>query len=205
MKSLADNGPAEQNRIAEQRIRTERVIGLHIAEEGDTALPEMSDERRRAALKLASVPGGDFEAFITNTLAAGRELTMTAALKLAPVKQRTPRSGIAQSYTAPPIDVQIAREFGLEASDERVELITRAIQSALESMTNPRHAFVWARYHGIEDDGMMGDRWTYAAIAVQMGCSREYVESLYYRASHHVLSRVSAAALNAWTTAMHAR
>ena len=84
----------------------------------------------------------------------------------------------------------------METDDELAQIIVDAIQKALNELDNPRHAFVWARRTGIKDDGTIGDSWTYAGIAAEMGVSREVVESLYYRASHHVRGALAADALN---------
>ena len=76
---------------------------------------------------------------------------------------------------------------------------------ALQTMPNQRHAYVWAKYHGINDDGTLGDKWTFDGIAKQMPggvVTREYVENSYYRACTHVYRTISVAALNRLRVAM---
>lgn len=193
---------AVQNEAAALRLSAERKLGAELARivrpnRTEKSLPEgITHIRSHRAQKLAAITPDEWDTYLANTRSAQREITFTAALKLAPTTPREERKSLADSYTAPPIDIQLAREFGLEADDEIAQLIVDAIQDALTQLDNPRHAFVWARYHGIQDDGTIGDSWTYAGIAAQMGVSREVVESLYYRASHHIRGALAVAALN---------
>jgi hypothetical protein len=197
----ADLGLEAQNSAAHLRLAAERRLGTllePVITNGVASIPDgISQMRATRARKLARIPIDQWDAFIGHTLDEGKELTQAAALRLAPAGERAERKSIADSYTAPPIDVQLARELGLDVSDEIAEIIVRAISDALNDMENPRHAYVWAKYHGIQDDGTIGDRWVFPGIAAMLGKSREYTESLYYRASHHVRGRIAVEALNA--------
>lgn len=204
----ADVGLDVQNEAAALRLTAERKLGIVLvamdpyasragAAKGASILPEgVSRDRSSRAQKLARIADGDWDTYLSNTRSSGREITFTSALKLAPVAPREERKSLADTYTAPPIDIQLAREFGLSTDDELAQIIVDTIQEALETIDNPRHAYVWARRTGIKDDGTIGDTWTFAGIAAQMGVSREVVESLYYRASHHVRGALAAQALN---------
>jgi hypothetical protein len=197
----ADLSLEAQNSAAHLRLAAERRLGSllePIITNGVASIPEgISQMRATRARKLARIPHDQWDAFIDHTLAEGKELTQAAALRLAPAAVRVERKSVADSYTAPPIDVQLARELGLDVSDEIAEIIVGAISEALNDMENPRHAFVWAKYHGINDDGTIGDRWVFPGIAAMLGTSREYTESLYYRACSHVYSKIAVRALNA--------
>jgi hypothetical protein len=175
------------------QILAETIInGSHHAK-----LPDgVNHSRSSRAQKLAKIPDTAFGDYLATTMAAEKEITQVGALKLVATTPREDRRNNADAYSAPPIDVEIARMFGLEASDQRADLLVAAITRALGAMDNPRHAYVWARYHGIGDDGTIGESWTFAGIAATMGTSREYVETLYYKASHHVRGQIALMALN---------
>lgn len=199
-----------QNEAARLHLTAERKLGelLGPAVIGNNdPLPEgVSRFRANKARKLAHIPLEEWVTWIENTLSAGKELTQASALRIAPVQPREERRAIADSYAAPPIDVSLAREWGLDAADERADLLTRAIQAALVDLAqqNARYAYVWAKYHGINDDGTLGDSWTFDAIAMINGWSREYVGGLYYRASHHVRGRIVAVAFEELAAVMAA-
>jgi len=200
----ANIGLEAQNEAARLRLTAERKLGRLLTNTDTNAnqhagegLPEgISRSRSSRAQKLAAISDSEWESWTANTLAAEKELTYSAALRIAPVRPREERKAIADTYAAPPIDVTLARELGLGAADDRADLLTAAIHEALTELTqsNPRHAYVWAKYHGIGEDGTLGDSWTFDAIAMVNGWSREYVGSLYYRASHHVRGKIVAAA-----------
>lgn len=191
-------GLQAQNECAAVKLRAERRAGEILAKsltlgrkrshDATVSLDELGITKSASSRwqRMASVSENVFEQWLADTFAAGKEITQQAAIKLAPTSPREERANIANQYVAPPIDVEIAREFGMEVSDELAELIARSIRTALRRMENPRHAYVWARYHGINDDGTLGDAWAFDGISKQMGTSREYIEGLYYRASHHV-------------------
>lgn len=208
----ADHGIDIRNEAAELHLRAERKLGTlleGVVKRGNrhtgSTIPEgINQQRAHRARQLASVPGDAFDEFIAHNKQNRREISQRGALQLLPRTQREDRSNIAAVYTAPPVDTEIARAIGLEASDDRAQLIVDAINEALATMDNPRHAFVWAKHHGINDDGTLGESWTYAGIAQAMGVSREYVENLYYRASHHVRGYIAVAALDRVAMIQHA-
>lgn len=198
----ANLGLEAQNQAAHLHLVAERKLGelLEVViRNGVQSTPEgIERHRSQRARKLAQIPPCDWDTFIANTLSAGKELTQAAALRLAPAAERPERKSIADTYTAPPIDVQLARELGLGAADARAQALVDAVQAALNDMPNRRHAFVWAKYHGIQDDGTIGDRWVFPGIALMIGASREYTEGLYYRASTFIFQRTTVAMLNEW-------
>lgn len=105
-------GLEAQNRCAELKLRAERKAGELLAEmeknpggqaeqagyrsdgrTGSGSPPTLADlgikkNQSSAWQRIASVPAADFEAHIDATKAAGKELTTTAALKLAPTIQK---------------------------------------------------------------------------------------------------------------------
>lgn len=199
--TAANHGIDIRNEAAELHLRAERRLGellLEIVSYGNTSsIPEgITRQRASRAQRLARIPLDHFNNFIESTRSEQKELSQRGALQLLPVTPREERKNIADTYTAPAIDVQLARELGLNVSDELAEIIVTSIHKALNEMENPRHAFVWAKYHGIQDDGTIGERWAFPGIAAMLGKSREYAESLYYRASHHVRGRIAVEALN---------
>lgn len=204
----ANIGIDVRNEAAELHLRAERKLGAlldGVIQNGVKSVPDgINRQRAHRARQLATVPNDLFEEFITQHKQNRREFGVQGALKLLPKQPREDRSNIAAIYTAPSVDTQIARELGIQDSDQRAELIVHAINTALATMDNPRHAYVWAKHHGINDDGTIGESWTYAGIAQKMGVSREYVENLYYRASHHVRGHIAVAALDELAVLMHA-
>lgn len=194
----ANMGLEAQNEAAKLRLTAERRLGQLLAERPELVLPEgVSRNRSSRAQKLALIQADAWEQWIANTLDNGNELTHAAALRVAPVTPREERKGIADAYAAPSIDVAIAREWGLADADERTEILLGALEDALATLQNPRHTFVWAKYHGIQDDGTVGESWTFDGIAQQLGWTRPYVESLYYRASHHIRGVIAVRAFQA--------
>ena len=96
------------------------------------------------------------------------------------------------AWVIPSIDTQLGREIANAAGERLATCITRAVEKGLAD-ANKRGAFVWTRVHGINPDGTMGASWTYSQIAESIGVTREYIENLYYRASHHVRGRIAVA------------
>lgn len=187
------------NQLAAIRLQNQRDGGRILLEQpapaafqrGTAPLPHgLSKTTASRWRKLAQIPEDEFQAYLVRSVTTGSEITQRDALKLAPTASREERANIADTYAAPPVDIEIARQFGLDTNDELAELLTRSINAALTTMPNPRHVFVWCKYTGISDDGKLGDSWTFDGIAKQMGTTREYVESLFYRASHHVRGRL---------------
>lgn len=188
-----------QNHAARLHLEAERKLGTILKHRDDYhTLPEgVSKDRSHRSQKLASIPQDVWGDWITSTLLTGRELTRASAYKLAPqTKRETGATHIPQAV--PPIDQALARLWGLDASDQRLTLLTSTIKQALATLEakNPRHSHVWRRYHGINDDGTLGAEWTFDAIASQHNWSRPYVESLYYRASHHIRGHIALTTLN---------
>lgn len=189
-----------QNEAARLRLTAERKLGELLADtvrQGVKSLPDgINATRSHRAQRLAQITSDDWSAYLDRSRDEGTEITYTGMLRLAPRPQRPESKSLAESYVTPPIDVQLARELGLEVSDHMAEVIVSAIQQGLQSI-NPKQAYVWAKYHGIQDDGTIGDAWVFAQIAARMGnVTREYAENLYYRASHHIRGRIAIAALN---------
>lgn len=185
---LAQNLATRAVILAERQIAQQYLFDAETYEENVEALKARgwTRDRFKRAQCWDQLTLPQIEEHITVSVANGKEATTTSARKLLPTTPRPAPSNLAHTYTAPPIDVQIARDLGLELSDHLAEVVTGSIQHALKTMKNPKHAEVWAKYHGIQDDGTIGEQWTFDGIAKQRGNSREYVESLYYRASHHV-------------------
>lgn len=198
----AHKGLQAQNYAASVKLRAERKAGEMLVElnpnrsakldDGGVTLSDLgiSPMESHRWQKLARVEEPLFEQYITDSMTGGKELTQTGALKLAPVSEKREQHSNAQvEYATPGIDIGIAREFGMEIDDALAELFSASIAKGIENLSNPKHGYVWTRYHGITNDGM-GERWTFEGIAKTMNCTREYVESLYYRASHHVLQQL---------------
>ena len=197
----SDSSLEVQNQAAQLRLTAERKLGELLSDtvrQGVKSLPDgINATRSHRAQRLAQIPADDWSTYIHRSGSEGTEITYTGMLRLAPRQPRTETKSLADTYVAPPIDVQLARELGLEVSEHVAEVIVSAIQEGLRSMTNPKQAFVWAKYHGIQDDGTIGDAWVFAQIAARMGnVTREYAENLYYRASHHIRGAIAIAALN---------
>lgn len=194
----ANLGLMAQNETAALRLHAERRLGEllkdaihHGGAHRWHDIPTLADlgiskHRSRNAQRLADIGQNEFSEYLANTMASEKEVTQTSALKLLPRTPRPERTNIAEQYAAPPVDAAIAAEYGLEAADDLAEMIAASIQRALTALPNPRHAYVWAKYHGVQDDGTIGESWSFDGIAKQMGTSREYVEGLYYRASHAI-------------------
>lgn len=207
LQAAVDAGnAAHRAQISATLLRTgiERELGSIAKETPPNELRRagVTQYRKQIAEKLAGVPWHEIEAQAARHLAQGKELTTKSSTKLLPAPPRIPKGGAWDTYTAPPIDVALARELGMDEADERAQAMIESIQTALAEMENPRHAYVWAKYHGIDDDGKVGEGWSTTAIGEQLGNSREYIDGLYYRASHHVRGSMLLAALNGWATAM---
>lgn len=187
----------EQNRLAERRIRLERLIGLELLDaRPEHPLPDGVDAVRAGrAVKLARIEGDVFESFIANTIAAGRELTMSAALKLAPVQRREASRSTTALYTAPPVDVQLARVLGMQASDARTDWLERELRRALAAIENPKHRRAWMLANGITDDGEVVEPWPISKVAAHMGVSNRYAGDLYLRGYVPILEALLRASL----------
>jgi len=198
LAEIADGGLIVQNAFTRVRIIAERQIAQQYLFGDDEYTENIEKLKRRgwtpsrirSAEKAVQLELPEIDRFIDSHNDSHKEATAAGVRALRPVTPPLEDKGIAQAYSVPPIDVQIAREFGVEAADARAELLAQSVGDALHSMPNQKHAFVWAKYHGINDDGTMGDAWTFEGIAKNMPdqkvVTREYVESLYYRASSHV-------------------
>jgi len=214
LASIADGSLSVTNAFTRARIIAERQIAQQFLFDDDAYAKNAPTLRRMGwtPYRISTARGflqlslDAIDEFADAHTAALKEATVAGARTLKPVAEKPTKNTIAHTYTAPPIDVQIAREFGMDAADDRAELLIENIQQALDSMPNPKHAYVWARYHGLQDDGTLGDKWTFEGIANSMPnqgpVSREYVEGLYYRASTHVFQRIAVGALNALQVAM---
>lgn len=97
------------------------------------------------------------------------------------------------TFATPPIDVQIARTIDAHITQWEAELLAASVHQALEHLDNRTHAYIWARYIGIDPiTGELGESCTFPQIATELGQltgkkpTREYVSACYYRASHHI-------------------
>ena len=215
LAGIADEALTIHNALAHARLVAERQIAQQFLFDDDAytknapLLRERGWTRHRitTARKYAQLSLIDIDTYIDAHTRSQKEASVTGARSLNPVTQRDERKSLAQPYTSPPIDIQIAREFGMDAADARAEMLTNSIERALQTMPNPRHAHVWRRYIGIQDDGTLGDKWTFDGIAKTMPdgavVTREYVEALYYRASTHVFQTIAVDALNHIATRMN--
>ncbi len=194
-------GLQAQNQAAALRLRAERRLGQILAETVSSgnrytgsSLPDgVSKNLSSKAQKLARIPDDEFTEYLATTMAAEKEVTQSGALKLVASEPRPDSRNVADEYVVPAVDAQIAEAWDIDASDRRAQIMANAISTALRTMENPRHAYVWAKYHGIEDDGSIGPSVKYGGIAASMGTTREYVETLYYKASHFVRGHIALA------------
>lgn len=187
-----------QSYIGAGRIAVEGDLGAAIQGLDAPTLRRIgvSSQRASAARRLDQLSMFGAREVLESGIANSRDVTPSTAKLAATPTPRSPKANLPESYSAPPIDIEIAREFGLLASDYRAQMLVDSIQRALNSMDNPKHAYVWAKYHGINDDGTVGECLSAQGIAQLMGgVTREYVESLYYRASHHVRGQMLVDAL----------
>ena len=206
LAAIADGSLEASNIFTKLRVLAERQVAIQYLFDGDeykrAAAREQlaergwSSHRINNAERYTQLSLLDIEKYTTTATIAHKEAHANQLRALAPIPEKPEHKSLAAAYSTPPIDVQIAREFGLEESDTRAELITTSLQGALTQMPNPKHAYVWTKYHGIQDDGTMGERWTFQGIAASMSVTREYAESLYYRASSQVFQRIATDALN---------
>jgi hypothetical protein len=208
LADIADASIVAQNAFARARIYAERQIvqqylfNANEYQQAEGALKKRgwSSSRIGAAKRSAQLSLIQIDEYVAGHTASAKEATAAGARALLPITPKPDRANFATNYTAPPVDVAIAQQWGMQADDDYAELIAASIAHALhQDITNPRHAYVWAKYHGLQDDGTVGERWTFEGIASQMTpvCTREYVESLYYRAHSAVCQRMSRDLLNA--------
>lgn len=213
LAEIADGGLTVQNAFARVRVIAERQIAQQYLFD-DTEYQHTIETLRTRGWTTARISGArkaaqlallDIDQYIEAHTDAHKEASAVGVRRLVPVDHREERKSITHTYAAPPVDVEIARELGMHESDARTDLLVDAINEALQTMPNQRHAYVWAKYHGINDDGTLGDKWTFDGIAKQMPggvVTREYVENSYYRACTHVYRTISVAALNRLRVAM---
>lgn len=94
--------------------------------------------------------------------------------------------------TSPSIEADINHALGLDATQALAELTARSVREAIKRHPNPRYSSVFALYHGIREDGTTCDTTpTFAEIADLLGCSRERVTNMYYRAAGPIYARLS--------------
>jgi hypothetical protein len=205
LAEFADKSIGAQNAFARIGIFAERKVGEQLAilpadeyKQASATLRRSGWESHRIqrAERLALVPLFEVDDYLATATADGNTVTIKTAQKLAPKRNREERANFTNAYTAPPIDVEIARELGLATSDHLADVIAGSINRALENI-GARYAFAWTKYHGITEEGTLGDSWTFEGIGEAIGGkSREYAESLYYRASHHVRGQIAMTALH---------
>ena len=197
-----------QNEIAARGLEAERKFGeilSTVLRSGNNhvtrtaTLKQIGIDRMQSSRyqKLARIPALEFDTYIANTMASGREVTRKGALSLLTTTQKvatTPRA--LETFEIPAIDRQIAQEFGLEVGEALADLIVDSINNALHMMDNKRYQFAWLKRHGINDDGTLGESWTFERIGAMLGYTREYAENLYFRASHQVRGMIAVNALN---------
>jgi len=197
---MLDEYLSQQNHIAEQRIRAERAIGQRLAASNatnaDAASLGLSIPRARNAMRLAQILDDDLDAYITATVAAGRELTLASVLRLAPITRREASKSVADAYSAPPIDVQLARVLGMHEMDIRTEWLERALRRAIKSIDNPKHRRAWLLANGISENGEVGDPWPISKVAAHMGVSPRYAGDLYLRGYVPILESLLRASLD---------
>lgn len=202
LAQIAETSLAAQNAIARVRVYAERQIAqqyLFAVDEYEradvvTRLSERGWSRSRIeqAQRFAQLELPQIDAVCAAHTAGGRETTSLAVKQLLPTIIRDRPTGSADVYSSPPVDIQISRAFGVHEDDARAQQIADSLTKALRTTPNPRHAFIWSKYHGIQDDGSIGDSYRFSGIAQLMSAqsekpvTREYVEAWYYRADSHV-------------------
>lgn len=197
---------ANTNISAAESLKQQRELGDILRRFTTLGINELGITRYEAQKwsRLALIEEDEFEEYLAATIAKGKEVTLTNALKLAPKQQRAKQTNLfgAHDWAVPSIDIQIAIELGYDVGDGIAELILASIENALvqlseESESKKLQAMIWARCHGINDDGTLGEKWTLAKIAALIGHTREYVGALYYRGGYEVRGHIAISALNA--------
>lgn len=203
LAQIAETSLAAQNSLARVRVYAERQIAQqYLLFDGDEyvrsdAVMRLSErgwskQRIEQAQRFAQLNLLEIDDACAAHTAGGRETTALSMKQLLPVQVRETPAHSAEIYTSPPVDIAISRAFGVDEDDHRAQQLATSISNALSGMENPRHARIWATYHGVKDDGTLGESFTFAGIAQLMGreagksITREYVESCYYRAAAHV-------------------
>lgn len=203
-----------QNEAAAMKLRAERKAGELIVEavpdtpgRRDAATPTFADlgvkpQYGNKLRKLANIPADLFEKYLENAYVRGDEITRSEALRLHPVK---PREQVhAFEFVAPSIPEEIAHRVAGTQGEELAELIAASIEGALKRMVDSnqsRQAFIWAKRHGVDANGEVGDTWPFAGIAKMVPnekgepSTREYVEAQYYRAHSSVMAQLASDAL----------
>lgn len=202
--NAARMGVEAQNTAAELHIRAERRLGQILAQtvragRGGNRLPDgVTADQSSRAQRLARIPDDELDAYIDNARTRNKPISLAGAMKLAPRKKPQARTSQAHAYAAPPIDVELARAYGLDAADARADIIDAALHTALRSLKNPKHRTVWMLAHGVHEDGSMGEPWTTSRIAAHHGVSDPYVARLLSDASVHILEHLLVTAMDEW-------
>lgn len=207
-------GLQTQNLLALERIRIQREGGTLLLElaastgvinrtsdgkfDSESYLPAgLSKQEAYRWRRLAEIPNTEIQDYAASMMVKAKEITQSGVLKLASKEpQKQNHSTEVPEYTAPGIDIQMARDFGLEVGDTLVALVLDSLNNALLELENPKHAYAWTKYHGIKETGELGEQWSFEGIGAKLGATREYAESLYYRASSHLYKRMYIDALN---------
>lgn len=192
-----------QTQAVINRIKAERKLGELLHQQMPTQsrwnelkLDDIGITKNQSARakKLASIPEDTLSEYLNEARLHGKDISLASALKLAarPASKK-PKNNIHNLYASPPVDVQLGRELLERVGEDIADIINQTISQTLHTMPNKKQAYVWMRYHGINEHGEQDERWTFPRIAATMGGStREYIENLYYRASSHIMEKVVA-------------
>ena len=130
-------------------------------------------------------------------VANGKDVSPTGAKKLVPRVEKPERASYVNGqYVAPSITVEVARTLAGELGEDFSEFLVHSINDALKDLPE-RQARAWLMRHGITEDGAQGDTWTFDAIGMEWGKTREYAQTLYWQADRAV-------ARAGWRDALHA-
>jgi len=206
---VSDASHEMQFEAAKLRISAERKLGVLLSQilqrgrytAGQLESLRITKNRSSQAQKLARISDEQFESYCNLIRGSKRDLSMNGILKTVEKKPKPEKSNLADTYSAPPIDVQLARELLGDVSEEIITIVQNAMNEALKKL-NPRYALVYAKRTGINDDGTYGQKQSFGSIGAVYGWSREYTENIYYRASTEVHQTIASHALNELRSAL---
>lgn len=191
-----------QTEVSIIRIQAERKLGELLNETiqqgrwNDITLADYGITKIQSARakKIASIPQSMLDEWFNDSKLGGKDVSLASVVKLVPrVLNQKPKSNIQNLYTSPPVDVQLGRELAERVGEDIADIINDAISKCLQTMPNQKQAYVWMRYHGINEQGEQTEPWTFPTIAATLGgTTREYIENQYYRASSLIMERVVA-------------
>jgi hypothetical protein len=204
---IADDNLLQQNANARLRVLAERQIADQYVntqdeQEAASAVEVLQSSgwnqyRIKKAERFVQLPIAELDDYFARQLASGKEGTRDGALKLLPSQGRVESKQLRafENYVAPTVEASIARRVSADLSEALWQFVADTINAAIHVPHGTfcegfkwthAHAYVYTMVMGINDDGSIGNQWTFESIAARMGCRPQHVRNLWFQAKSWV-------------------